>query len=119
MKRVIALLLFSGLLVCPAAAQSTIFFVRHAEKAQGEDPDLTEAGRARAESLASLLKDTGISAIYTSEVKRTQQTAAPLAKLLHLEPIAIPAKDRDALVTKLKATSGNVLSSATATPFPS
>lgn len=108
-KHFIVLLLLCGLLVSTAAAQSTIFIVRHAEKAQGDDPDLSEAGRARAESLANLLKDTGISAIYTSEVKRTKQTAAPLARALHLEPIVIAAKDRDTLVTKLKASSGNVL----------
>jgi broad specificity phosphatase PhoE len=111
MKHFIALLLFCGLLVSTAAAQSTIFIVRHAEKAQsgGDDPDLSEAGRARAESLANLLKDAAISAIYTSEVKRTGQTAAPLAKILHREPTIVPAKDVGALVAKLKDSSGNVL----------
>ena len=109
MRRFIVLLLCSVLLVSTAAAQSTIFLVRHAEKAGGEDPDLTETGRARAESLATALKDAGITAIYTSEVKRTQQTAAPLAKALHLEPTMIAAKDRDALVAKLQSSSGNAL----------
>ncbi|HSV62599.1 MAG TPA: phosphoglycerate mutase family protein [Chthoniobacterales bacterium] len=107
----LAVLLACGLLVSTAAAQSTIFIVRHAEKAQnsGDDPDLSEAGRARAESLANLLKDASISAIYTSELKRTQQTAAPIAKILHLEPTVIAAKDRAALLAKLKDSSGNVL----------
>jgi len=109
MRRFIVLLLCSVLLVSTAAAQSTIFLVRHAEKAGGEDPDLTETGRARAESLATALKDAGITAIYTSEVKRTQQTAAPLAKALHLEPTMIAAKDRAALVAKLQSSSGNAL----------
>jgi broad specificity phosphatase PhoE len=109
MKQFIALVLLCGLLVSTAAAQSSIFIVRHAEKGQGDDPDLSEAGRARAESLAHLLKDAAISTIYTSEVKRTKQTAAPLARILHLEPITIPAKDRDTLIAKLKAASGNVL----------
>ena len=109
MRRFIVLLLCSVLLVSTAAAQSTIFLVRHAEKAGGEDPDLTETGRARAESLATALKDAGITAIYTSEVKRTQQTAAPLSKALHLEPTMIAAKDRDALVAKLQSSSGNAL----------
>jgi broad specificity phosphatase PhoE len=105
----IALLLAGGLLASTAAAQSTIFLVRHAEKAGGDNPDLTEAGRARAESLASVLKDAGITAIYTSEVKRTQQTAAPLAKALHVEAAVIPAKESAALVAKLKSSSGNAL----------
>ena len=81
MKHFIALLLLCVLLASSAAAQSTIFLVRHAEKKTGDDPDLTKAGHARAESLAKMLKDADITAIYTSEVKRTQQTAAPLAKV--------------------------------------
>ena len=48
--------------------------VRHAEKAasDGKDPDLSPAGRARAEALVRILKDSGITAIFTSEFKRTQ-----------------------------------------------
>ena len=42
------------------------------------DPLLSEAGRARAESLAAMLKDTKLMAIFTTEFKRTQETAAPL-----------------------------------------
>ena len=109
MKHFAALLLFFVLLASTAAAQSTIFLVRHAEKAAGDDPDLTDTGRARAESLANVLKDAGITAIYTSEVKRTQQTAAPLAKSLHLDPTIIPTKDRTALIAKLQSSSGNAL----------
>ena len=112
MKRsIVFLLLLSGLFVSAAAAQSTIFIVRHAEKAEGggNDPDLSDAGRARAESLATTLKDAGISAIYATELKRTQQTAAPLAKMLHLEPAIIPAKDSAGLIAKLRASPGNAL----------
>jgi len=111
MKRFIALLLLSGLFISAAAAQSTIFLVRHAEKAAsgGNDPDLSDAGRARAESLATTLKDSGISAIFVTELKRTQQTAAPLAKMLHVEPAIVPAKDSAGLVTRLRALTGNAL----------
>jgi broad specificity phosphatase PhoE len=111
MKRILFILPLLWFLQSASAglAQSTIFLVRHAEKAGGDDPDLSEAGRARAESLTNVLKDAGISAIYTSETKRTQQTAAPLAKFLHLEPTIIPAKDRAELVSKLQSSSGNVL----------
>jgi broad specificity phosphatase PhoE len=98
-------------LASTAFAGPAIFFVRHAEKATtgGDDMDISDAGGARAESLATLLKDAEISALYTTELKRTQQTAAPLAKALHLEPIVIPAKDQAGLITKLKGSSGNVL----------
>ena len=111
MNRIVALLLLSLSLVPSAIGGPTIFFVRHAEKATtgGEDMDLSDAGRARAESLATLLKDAEISAIYTTEFKRTQQTAAPLAKALHLDPATIPAKDQAGLIAKLRGSSGNVL----------
>lgn len=111
MKRFIALLLLSSLFVPVAAAQSTIFLVRHAEKSAGggNDPDLSEAGRARAESLATTLKDSGVSAIFVTDLKRTQETAAPLAKILHLEPAIVPAKDSAVLVAKLRALTGNAL----------
>ena len=91
-----------------AAAQPTIFIVRHAEKADAtKDPDLSEAGRLRAEYLAKMLKDANISAIYATEFKRTQQTAAPLAKALGLSVLTLPPGD-DA-VPKLRSTTGNSL----------
>ena len=111
MKHFITLLLLSGLFISAAAAQPTIFLIRHAEKAAsgGNDPDLSDAGQARAESIATTLKDAGISAIFVTDLKRTQQTAAPVAKILHLEPAILPAKDSAALVARLRALTGNAL----------
>jgi len=102
-------LLLSALL-STATAQSTIFIVRHAEKADAtKDPDLSEAGRARAEALAKTLRDANITAIYATEFKRTQQTAAPLAKALGITVTILPAKDNAALIAKLRASNGNAL----------
>jgi broad specificity phosphatase PhoE len=83
----------------------TVILVRHAERAGGMSADaaLSGAGRCRAEALARMLADAGVTHIYTSEVARTQQTAAPLAKRLAIRPEAIPAKDVGALVAKLRA----------------
>jgi len=93
-----------------ATAQSTIFIVRHAEKADAtKDPDLSEVGRARAEALAKMLKDANITAIYATEFKRTQQTAAPLAKALSITITTLPAKDNAALIAKLRTSTGNAL----------
>ena len=93
-----------------ATAQSTIFIVRHAEKADAtKDPDLSEAGRARAEALAKTLRDAKITAIYATEFKRTQQTAAALAKALGLTVTTLPAKDNATLMAKLRASNGNAL----------
>ena len=94
-----------------AAGQHVLFIVRHAEKAAtgGNDPDLSDTGRARAESLVRLLKDANITAIYTTDAKRTQQTAAPLAHALGLQATVVPASATAVLVQKLKAQSGNAL----------
>ena len=110
-KRLIVLLLLSGIFASAAAAQSTIFIVRHAEKAEsgGDDPDLSDSGRARAEALAKMLRDAGITAIYATEFKRTQETAAPLAKILGLNVTTVPSKDTSALIAKLRDSRGNVL----------
>jgi broad specificity phosphatase PhoE len=111
MKRFTILLLLSAFLASGAAAQSTIFIVRHAERAEngGTDPDLSDLGRTRAATLANMLKDAGISAIYVTELKRTQQTAAPLAKMLHLDLTIVPAKDSPALLAKVRNSTGNLL----------
>lgn len=74
-------------------ATTTILFVRHADTdrsmAEGGDPPLNATGRARAELLADFLQNidvvAGVDAIYASEFKRTQETAAPLANRLGLE----------------------------------
>ncbi|PYL63474.1 MAG: hypothetical protein DMF25_10605, partial [Verrucomicrobia bacterium] len=88
----------------------TIFIVRHAEKADAtKDPDLSEAGRARAEALAKMLQDANITAIYATEFKRTQQTAAPLAKALGIAVTTLPAENSAALIAKLRSSNGNAL----------
>jgi broad specificity phosphatase PhoE len=107
----LALLVFASL-CCEAKAQPTIFVVRHAEKATsgGKDPDLSEAGRSRAEALAKMLRDAKITAIYATEFKRTQQTAAPLAQALGIQVTIMPATTAtSALMEKIAASSGNVL----------
>src|SRR5438045_946173 len=104
MKRFVFCCLLFSLLLSTATAQSTVFIVRHAEKADAsKDTDLSDAGRARAEALAKLLKDANITAIYTTEFKRTQQTAAPLAKDLGLTVTTLPADDSTALTAKVRA----------------
>jgi probable phosphoglycerate mutase len=52
--------------------------------------DLTELGRAQADAAARALTDRGIDAIFVSVLVRTQQTAAPIAAALGLEPVVLP-----------------------------
>src|SRR5262245_19410063 len=64
--------------------------VRHADPvAGGTDPGLSPAGQRRAATLAKMLKDAGIEAIFTSELRRTKETAASLASLLSITPTVI------------------------------
>jgi broad specificity phosphatase PhoE len=71
-----------------ADAQQAIFLVRHGETVAPKGTDarpLSEAGQRRAALLATLLKDTGIKAIFTSNLERTIKTAEPLAQALRIE----------------------------------
>ncbi|HEY2055498.1 MAG TPA: histidine phosphatase family protein [Solirubrobacterales bacterium] len=53
------------------------------------DPALAEPGRAQAELVAAELRHEPISAIFVSTLRRTAETAAPLAAATGLEPIAL------------------------------
>jgi broad specificity phosphatase PhoE len=99
-------LLLALLFVSGAHAQSvrTIFFVRHADKVSDEtDALLSEAGHRRAECLAKTLAGAHIQQIYTSDLQRTQQTAAPLAEELHLKPVAIRLSKVDDLIEAIRS----------------
>jgi broad specificity phosphatase PhoE len=114
---VCALLLFGA---ASAAAQQTIFVVRHAERADAgagtagmvapaTDPPLSAAGRERAARLASMLRSADIRHIFTTEFRRTQETAAPLAEQLKVTPVASASKDPTPLVSRMRQLDGNVL----------
>ena len=71
-----------------ARGVTTVILVRHAEKATGNpldsNPPLTEAGQRRAQALAELLRRRHVDAILTTDLARTRDTAAPLARALGL-----------------------------------
>ena len=87
------LILFLCLIVGLVSAQdqtdkpTTLILIRHAERGNdgSNDPPLAEAGTARANNLASVLKNTNISAIYSSNYKRTKNTVAPIAQAKSLD----------------------------------
>ncbi|HKG92834.1 MAG TPA: phosphoglycerate mutase family protein [Gemmatimonadaceae bacterium] len=79
----------------PSAAVTTVLLVRHAERPPGADPSLDAAGQARAQALADALASAGVSAIYTTQFRRTQETAAPLAQRLGIVPQVIAARGGD------------------------
>jgi broad specificity phosphatase PhoE len=124
-----------ALFVAPplAHAQKLVYVVRHAERADGgaavpaasmsaapADPSLSAAGAARAVKLASLLGAAGITAVYATEFKRTQETARPLAAEIKVPITTVAARDTAALVAALKSThaSGIVLVVAHSNTMP-
>ncbi len=68
--------------------ETIIYLVRHAEKSTENptDPDLSPMGFVRADSLASQLREAGINVIITTHLKRTIETARPLAKKRGITP---------------------------------
>lgn len=111
MKHLALVLSILLLLVTGANAAPVVFIVRHAEKASagGKDPELSVQGQKRADSLANILKDSQITAVFVTEFKRTQETAAPTARAAHVSPTVIPANDIGVLAEKLRTLNGNAL----------
>jgi broad specificity phosphatase PhoE len=74
---VIALLLLIGLEA--TSQKTTVWIVRHAEKdtsfANRLNPDLTVVGMQRAKDLAAYLQKENIVKIFSTDTKRTKQTA--------------------------------------------
>jgi phosphohistidine phosphatase SixA len=65
----------------------TAILIRHADvDADGTDPELNAAGRARAQELLHVLGDAGIVAVLVTSLRRSQQTAAPLAAAVGVDP---------------------------------
>jgi broad specificity phosphatase PhoE len=102
-----------------ADAQRLVLLVRHAERADGgappkrmtgaADPELSAEGRARAERLAAILADAGITKIIVSEFRRTAQTAEPLAKRLGITSERVPSADTQGMTARLAASSDDVV----------
>jgi len=97
-------------------ATTTIIFVRHAEKAldAGDDPGLSAAGRRRVAELTRQLRDAdvvaGVDAIYTTQYRRTQETARPLADALDLPINQYDAMDTESVLeTILKRHKGKII----------
>lgn len=62
----------------------TIYLSRHGEKLKDasnpKDPDLTECGHMRANRLARMLDSVNLKAVYSTDYRRTQNTAKPTAQ---------------------------------------
>jgi len=109
-----------------ARATTIVIVIRHAETdaTTESDPPLGIAGRERAVRLVRLLHEAkpvrGIDAVYVSELKRTQQTAAPVAETSGLPVNVIPGDTWGSLPARIKRQhhGENVLVVGNATTVP-
>ena len=95
-----------------AFADTHIYLVRHAEKIVSEgvnDPELTPIGLFRADNIAKQLSSVGVTQIFSTEYKRTMQTAKPLADYQSIKITPYDASDLEAFAEQLKQIQGTVL----------
>lgn len=83
----------------PAPRTVTLTFIRHAESESNAagvtdttvpGPSLTAKGKEQADTLADKLKGEDYDGVYASQMVRSQQTAAPVAKALDEEVTVLP-----------------------------
>lgn len=60
---------------------TTVYIVRHADKAAGggSDPQLSPAGLERAQTLAYMLRQDKVKAVFVTQFQRSRQTGEPAA----------------------------------------
>ncbi|MBV8145194.1 MAG: histidine phosphatase family protein [Gammaproteobacteria bacterium] len=124
---VAVLALAAGWLFYSHATTTVVFLVRPADAPGAiDDPPVSAEGEARAERLARMFgaEKPGagrIDALYESDDRRAQQTAAPLLERLHRAPTVFPAVEaRSAAARALREHPGGtvlVVASGTALPL--
>lgn len=104
MKKVLLfILLVITLVACSQESHTTFILVRHAEKASDgtKDPALTTEGELRAEEFKSLFMDSKISAIYSTNFKRTRSTVEPLAEAMGLKIALYAWQNQESMLSKM------------------
>ncbi|HEY0767169.1 MAG TPA: histidine phosphatase family protein [Steroidobacteraceae bacterium] len=90
-----------------SATTTVVLLVRAVEKEPGtiEDPPLSPEGEQRGQHLAQMFGDANgsgrLDAIYVSDERRAQQTAAALAQRLHQVPVVFSAGDARAAAARV------------------
>ncbi|MCV2881935.1 SixA phosphatase family protein [Actibacterium sp. XHP0104] len=85
-------------LASTASAQEMLYVIRHAEKADAPaDPPLTEAGRSRAAAWATMLRDSGIDVVFTSDAARSRETGQIIATALGVDRTEVPLAESGSL----------------------
>jgi hypothetical protein len=96
----------AGPVIAATAAQdTTVVLIRHAERQSLLDSNspLSAAGQRRAQALVPLLETFHPAVLFVSDLRRTQQTLAPVAAKLGLVPQVWTHEGSDALAQELLA----------------
>jgi phosphohistidine phosphatase SixA len=111
LKTILKILVFGLLVSFLASCVTSYYITRHAEREETcvDCPTcgLIPLGFKNAIALRDTLIKRSIDVIYTSNCKRTKETAAPLAKALGKQPIIYPA-DINAFIRELKGFQSNI-----------
>jgi phosphohistidine phosphatase SixA len=111
--RPLAALLMLALAACQTTAPPprgpSFYVMRHLQKGEGQDPALSDDGRANARRLIGFFKADPPRAVYVSTTRRAGETAAPLARKLGLKVRRYDPGDTEGLVAKVLAEKGPVL----------
>lgn len=93
-----------GLLASSCAPQSTIYLVRHAERANDTDTtSLSAAGLQRAERLSRRLAGVPLDSIFVTPYTRTRQTAEPTARSKGLPLTQYPVQPVTKIADRLRS----------------
>lgn len=112
---VIVLLLTVKAAVAQDKNTTTIILLRHAEKTTDTshqmkvDPNLSEAGKLRAQSLVLALKDFSPDIIYSTNYIRTNETVAPLAKKFNKDIEVYDPRQLEVFAESLKQLKGKII----------
>ena len=100
-----ALALCSSVAFAQPPEGGVVVLVRHAEKAAepAGDPALSPAGVARSQALAAALRDAGVTAILTTQYRRTRDTAQPLAQARGIAAEVVSAASGEAHAQEVAA----------------
>jgi 2,3-bisphosphoglycerate-dependent phosphoglycerate mutase len=91
---------------------TTVIVVRHAEKnnePNNPNPDLTTVGQTRAQELARVLANSGVTTIFATQYGRTVQTVQPLAYALHISVTQVDAKNTAELIRQIDQHRGETI----------
>ena len=111
-QRIVLLWMASILVGCAIQkrAVSEVFLLRHAEKQQDvADPGLTTAGFSRAARVAKQLQNQEIGYVFSTDYRRTRETAQVIADRFGLTVTIYDARQPQLLVDRVTRTVGSIV----------